>query len=181
MKNCCWTILLLITMAIGAPCQEHPAQWSAAAPGKAIHSGEKFSVKLSAKISSGWHMYSITQPSGGPTTTVITVPKTQPFRLDGQISGPPPLTAYDANFEMNTETYEDRPEFTVPVSISPNTHAGDQKLTLDVRFQVCNDTTCMPATTEHLTVPVSIEAIKTVATLAGKSLEQKGLVVPSAP
>ena len=126
-------------------------------------------------------MYSITQPSGGPTTTVITVPKTQPFRLDGQISGPPPLTAYDANFEMNTETYEDHPEFIVPVSVSPNTPAGDQKLAIDVRFQVCNDTTCMPAATEHLKVPVTIEAIRTTATLAGKSFEQKGQVVPSAP
>lgn len=181
MKNCCWTVLLLITMAIGAPCQEHPAQWNAAAPSKAIHPGDKFSVKLSAKISSGWHMYSISQPSGGPTTTVITVPTTQPFRLDGQISGPPPLTAYDANFEMNTETYEDRAEFTVPVAMASSTSAGDQKLTIDVRFQVCNDTTCMPATTEHLTVPVRIEAIKTPATPPGRSIEQKGAVVPSAP
>src|SRR5215469_15639821 len=111
MKKCCWMVLLLITMAVGALCQEHPAQWSAAGPGKAIHPGEKFSVKLSAKISSGWHMYSITQPAGGPTTTVITVPTTQPFKLDGQISGPLPFTAYDANFEMNTETYEDRAVF----------------------------------------------------------------------
>jgi thiol:disulfide interchange protein len=181
MKNCCWTVLLLITMAIGAPCQEHPAQWTAAAPGKAIHPGEKFSVGLSAKISSGWHMYSITQPPGGPTTTVITVPATQPFRLDGQISGPPPLIAYDANFEMNTETYEDHPEFTVPVSLSSNAHTGDQKLAIDVKFQVCNETTCIPATTEHLTLPVSIEAAKTAATPAGKPLEQKGPVVQSAP
>jgi len=181
MKNCCWTALLLITMAIGAPCQERPAQWSATAPRKAIRPGEKFSVKLSAKISSGWHMYSITQPSGGPTTTVITVPKTQPFRLDGQIGGPTPLTAYDANFEMNTETYEDHPEFTVPVSVFPNAPAGDQKLAIDVRFQVCNDTTCMPAATEHLKVSVSIEAIQTAATLPSKSLEREGPMVPSAP
>ena len=126
-------------------------------------------------------MYSITQPSGGPTATVITVPAAQPFRLDGQIIGPPPLTVYDANFEMNTETYEDHPEFTVPVSVSSNTPAGDQKLAVDVRFQVCNDASCMPATTEHLKVPVSIEAIKTAAIPAGKSLEQKGPVVPYAP
>jgi thiol:disulfide interchange protein len=181
MKNCCWTALLLITMAIGAPCQEHPAQWSAAVPGKAVHTGKKFSVKLSAKISSGWHMYSITQPSGGPTTTVITVPKTQPFKLDGQIGGPLPVTAYDANFEMKTETYEDNPEFTVPISASPTALAGDQTLAIDVRYQVCNDTTCMPATTEHLKVPVSIEAIKTSVTQAGKSLEREEPVVPSDP
>ena len=60
---------------------------------------------------------------------------------------------------MNTETSRRSfREFTVPVAISSNTHPGDQELTIDVRFQVCNDTTCMPAATEHLKVPVTIEA-----------------------
>jgi thiol:disulfide interchange protein DsbD len=181
MTKCCWIVLLLMTMAVGSPCQEQPAQWHAAAPGRAIHAGEKFSVKLSAEISSGWHMYSITQPSGGPTTTVITFPTTQPFRLDGHVSGPPPHTAYDANFEMNTETYEDSAEFIVPVAVASSTRAGDQKLAIDVRFQVCNDTTCMPATRQHLAVPIRIEAIKTAAAVAGNSIAQTGSVVPSDP
>ena len=159
---------------MGATCQEHPAQWYAGAPGKALHPGEKFSVKLSARISSGWHMYSITQPSGGPATTVITIPTTQPFRLDGQINGPVPHTAYDANFEMNAETYEDGAEFVIPVAVASSTSAGEQKLAIDVRFQVCNDTTCIPATTEHLVVPLRIEGIKTVAAMVGKRIAQKG-------
>src|SRR5215469_3081552 len=179
MKKFCWLVLLAITMAIGALCQEQPVQWHAAAPGKAIHPGEKFSVKLLANISSGWHMYSITQPSGGPTTTVITVPRTQPFRLDGQISGPPPRIAYDANFEMNTETYEEGAEFAVPVAVTASTSAGDQKLTVDVRFQVCNDTTCMPATTEHLTVPVRVDAIKATSATGAKLIAQTGPVLPA--
>jgi thiol:disulfide interchange protein DsbD len=173
-------VVLLITMAMGAICQEHPALWSAAVPGKAVHPGEKFFVQLSAKISSGWHMYSITQPPGGPTTTVITVPTKQPFRLDGQITAPQPHTAYDANFEMNTETYEDSVEFTVPVAVESSALAGEQRLGIDVKFQVCNETTCMPATTEHLGVPVRIEAAKTAAVLAGKSTPQTGTGVASA-
>ena len=124
-------------------------------------------------------MYSITQPSGGPTTTVITVPRTQPFRLDGQISGPPPRIAYDANFEMNTETYEEGAEFVVPVAVTASTSAGDQKLTVDVRFQVCNDTTCMPATTEHLTVPVRVDAIKATSATGAKLIAQTGPVLPA--
>jgi thiol:disulfide interchange protein DsbD len=169
-------------MAIGAPCQEHPAQWNATSSGKALHAGEKFSVKLSATISSGWHMYSITQPSGGPTTTVITVPTAQPFRLDGQITGPPSHVAYDANFEMNTETYEDSAVFAVPVAVASGASAGNQKLTVDVRFQVCNDTTCMPATTEHLTVPVRIEATKINAAVGDtKSPAQTVSPVGAAP
>jgi thiol:disulfide interchange protein DsbD len=134
---------------------------------------------LSAEITSGWHVYSITQPSGGPTTTVITIPAAQPFKLVGQIIGPLPHTAYDANFEMNTETYEDHAEFTVPVAVSSNTHPGDQELTIDVRFQVCNDTTCMPATTEHLKVPVKIEAAKTAAPGSSKPIAQSEPVNPS--
>src|SRR5215469_3044736 len=181
MKKFCWTVFLLLAMAAGARCQQHPAQWRAAAPGKAIQPGAKFSVQLSAEITGGWHMYSITQPPGGPAVTVITVPTTQPFKLAGEIAGPAPHTAYDANFEMNTETYEERAEFNVPVALSSNTHPGDQKLNIDVRFQVCNDTMCMPPATEHLTVPVKIEGPKTTVPAAGKSISQTQPLTSSAP
>src|SRR5215472_12495296 len=180
MKKFCWTVFLLLAMAAGARCQQHPAQWRAAAPGKAIQPGAKFSVQLSAEITSGWHMYSITQPPGGPAATVITVPTTQPFKLAGEIAGPPPHTAYDANFEMNTETYEDHAEFIVPVAVSSDTHPGDQRLKIDVRFQVCNDTMCMPPTTEHLTVPVKIEGPKSIPPAAGKSISQTQPLTSSA-
>jgi thiol:disulfide interchange protein DsbD len=181
MKKFCWIVLLLLTTAGGAPCQEHPAQWRASGPGKAIHPGEKFSVRLSASINSGWHMYSITQPSGGPTTTVITIPAAQPFSLDGQVSGPPPHVAYDANFEMNTETYEDSAEFVVPVAVSKSASAGGQKLAVNVRFQVCNDTMCMPPTTEHLSVPVKIESTKTATAVAVNSIPQARTSAASDP
>jgi thiol:disulfide interchange protein DsbD len=181
MKKFSWIVLLLMTIAVGALCQEHPARWRASGPGKAVRPGEKFSVRLSASISSGWHMYSITQPSGGPTTTVITIPAAQQFSLDGKVSGPPPRTAYDANFEMNTETYEDSAEFVIPVTVVSSIRSGDQKLAIDVKFQVCNETMCMPATTEHLTIPVRIETIETAAAMAGKSIAQTGPAVSSVP
>jgi thiol:disulfide interchange protein DsbD len=179
MKNC-WTVLLLLTMAIGAPCQEHPARWSAKVSGKALQPGSKFPVQLSAEITSGWHLYSTTQPSGGPTTTVITVPTAQPFKLAGQIIAPPPHVSYDANFEMNTETYEDHAEFTVPVAVTSSAHPGDQELSIDVRFQVCNDTTCMPATTEHLKVPVIIEASKSAGPKTPNSIPSSAAITPPA-
>jgi thiol:disulfide interchange protein DsbD len=179
MKKFCWIVLLLITMVAGASCQEHPAQWRASGPGKAIHPGEKFSFRLSASINSGWHMYSITQPSGGPTTTVVTIPAAQPFSLNGQVSGPAPHIAYDANFEMNTETYEDSAEFVVPVAVAKSAGSGDQKLAVNIRYQVCNDTMCMPPNTEHLSVPVKIETIKTAAAVAGNSIPQATASVKS--
>lgn len=180
MKKSCWTVLLLLVTAIGAPCQEHPAHWSAKAPGKALQPGAKFRVQLSAEITDGWHVYSITQPPGGPTTTAITVPTAQPFKLAGQIIAPPPHVAYDANFEMNTETYEEHVEFDVPVALTSNAHPGNQELAIDVRFQVCNDTTCMPPTTEHLKVPVKIEAGKSAAPEMPKATPQSPATTPPA-
>jgi thiol:disulfide interchange protein DsbD len=126
-------------------------------------------------------MYSITQPAGGPTTTVITVPTAQPFSLDGHVSGPTPHVAYDANFEMNTETYEDSAEFLVPVAVSKSAGAGDQKLAVNVRFQVCNDTMCMPPATEQLSVPVKIETIKTPIAVIDKSVAQTPPLATSGP
>lgn len=180
MKKSCWTVSLLLATAIGALCQEHPAHWSAKAPGKALQPGAKFPVQLSAEITDGWHVYSITQPSGGPTTTVITVPAAQPFKLAGQIIAPPPHIAYDSNFEMNTETYENHAEFNAPIAITSNAHPGNQELAIDVRFQVCNDTTCMPPTTDHLKVPVKIEAGKSVIAEVPKSIPQSTATTPPA-
>ncbi len=46
------------------------------APGTAaIAPGSTFRVQLTAKIVEGWHLYSITQPAGGPIATQVTVSK----------------------------------------------------------------------------------------------------------
>jgi thiol:disulfide interchange protein DsbD len=154
-KIYCISLMLILSAAVVCA-QESPVEWTAKGPDKAQRAGEKVSVELSAKIDSGWHLYSITQPPGGPTTTVISVPPKQVLEAAGTITGPVPQTAYDPNFEMDTEFYEELASFKVPLVVDSKAKPGPANVVIDVLFQVCNDTTCMPPTTVHVPLKVTI-------------------------
>ncbi|HWR34581.1 MAG TPA: cytochrome c biogenesis protein CcdA [Clostridia bacterium] len=136
-----------------------PVTWSLSAPSKTtLKLGEKLNARLTAKIAEGWHLYSISQPPGGPTITRITVPSTQPFKLAGVVRGPVPHTKFDQNFNLDTEYYETKAAFTVPVQVSANAPQGKTKLKVEVLFQACNDRRCTIPLTVAVEAPVTIGA-----------------------
>src|SRR3954468_7968333 len=79
--------------------QEHPirAELHTSAPN--VAAGGRVTVGLRATIPSGWHLYSVTQPPGGPVPTTIDIATPQ-FKLAGPIDGPIPVSAYDPNFSI---------------------------------------------------------------------------------
>src|SRR5208282_6052579 len=97
----------------------------------------------------------------------------QPFKKSGSIGGPPPKKAYDPNFEMETESYEGTVDFSLPLVVEAKAASGTKNVALDVRFQVCNETTCLPPKTVHLSAPVKI--------VAGAKTAAATSVMPSAP
>ena len=111
-------------------------------------------VLIHGHIASGWHIYSTTQPAGGPVATRITLPQGQPFAESG---APKPLAAptvtYDDAFRMKVEVHDKDIGFTVPVRAVSPTNSGDS-LRINVRYQVCNDSLCYPAQTAHLAAAV---------------------------
>jgi len=142
-----------------AACVAHaqtPVQWKATPPSEAVARGATAPVKLVATIDAGWHIYSLTQGPGGPTPTKITLPKDQPFTIGGEIKATAPDVKLDQNFGINVETYVDDAEFTVPVKVDPAAKVGD-KVLVAVRYQVCNESTCLPPHTEKISVPLTIK------------------------
>ena len=174
MKKSCFIVVALLLAVVGASAQDR-VEWSAKGPEKTLKPGEKFAVTLTAMISEGWHVYSFTQPPGGPNTSEATLPSKQPFKKSGSIGGPPPHKAYDPNFEMETESYEGTVDFSLPIEVQANAPAGTKNIAIDVRFQVCNETTCLPPKTVHLSAPVKIVAGVKAAVPTGTS------VAPPAP
>src|SRR4051812_32663822 len=90
--------------------REHPiaSRIEIGPAGLATRPGSKFEVKLVATIPSEpvvWHLYSITQPPGGPIATTISVGPSSTFRQAGTIIGSTPDIADDPNFGMMTETH----------------------------------------------------------------------------
>ncbi len=161
------TFLRLAALAAGgvlalaprtASAQLNPVTFSLrTAPGTtAVAPGSTFRAELTAKLDEGWHLYSITQPPGGPITTRITVPKDQPVTLGGKIEAPKPKTVFDPNFGMDTEFYDGETTFVVPLQVAADAKPGVVKIAVATYFQACNDKLCLPPRTVKAEVEITI-------------------------
>ena len=161
MKIAGLVLIALLGTVLTADCQENPVSWSTVSMKKSVRPGQEFTVMVSAGINPGWHIYSISQASGGPTPTSITVPGKQPFALTGFVIGPVPHSAYDQNFQLETETYQQAASFKIPLIAAKTLKTGLNSVAIDVRFQACNDRICLPARTVRLNARLKVDAERT--------------------
>lgn len=150
---------LLLLLAAVAICQkpEEVAKWSG------HYQANKGALKaiLTATIAPGWHVYSINQPPGGPNATTVIVPVGQGFARKGEITGTKPESAFDPNFQMQTEFYQHDVHLEIPLDSTGNSTA--QAVQVDVRFQACNDRLCLPPKTMRLNLPLTGGEVAAVA------------------
>lgn len=137
---------------------QSPVSMSMSVTPTSVPAGGKGTARITASISGDWHMYSLTQGAGGPIPTRISIADGI-FKM-GTPSGPRPVVKMDPNFQINTETYSGSPTFSVPFTVSADAPEGQQNLDVSVRYQVCNDTTCLPPKTVKLAAAVTILAGK---------------------
>jgi thiol:disulfide interchange protein DsbD len=140
---------------------QNPVSVSMSVTPTSIPSGGSGTARLAATIEGGWYMYSITQPPGGPIQTRISLGE-GPFKM-GSVSGPKPKVKMDPSFGMNTESYAGSAVFNIPFTVAAGTPEGLQTLNASIRYQVCNDTVCLPPKTVKLASAVAILAGKTAA------------------
>lgn len=149
------SIFLVILFTVSVFSQD-PVQWKLTQKtgDAAIPSGTSLDVTLSAAIEPGWHLYAIDQPDGGPIKTSIKIPPDGDLEISGEISATEPISKPDPNFVVDdkpliTKYYKDAATFDVTVKALNDT--AFEKLALDVRYQVCNDTFCLPPKTVRIT------------------------------
>lgn len=156
----------------------NPIKWTVRASSL---DGPKISIELTAEIERGWHLYSTERVEGGPSPTRITLVPGQGFELSGEIDSPAPHSAYDPNFQVATESYEGSVTFKIPArSLTPSPKSN--RIRLQVRYQSCTATICLPPQLLELETVVDGPEAKLVATdkpdaLAGSTLTV-GNVVP---
>ena len=131
---------------------QSPVSWSleSAAKGKIVKEGESFKADLKAQIEGNWHLYAVEQPEGGPFPTKIILPEESLFKIEGKINSSKPITKPDANFlvdekPLETKFFEKEAAFNLPLTATGETNVSD--LTVNVRFQVCDDRLCLPPKT----------------------------------
>jgi DsbC/DsbD-like thiol-disulfide interchange protein len=153
------TTALTLAFAAAAAAQQNPIEWSVKqTPKQVLKAGETFEVRIAVEIPEGWHIYSITQPEGGPIPTRISLPDGQPFEMSGVVEGPTPKVMRDESFGTDVETYEG-PEavFTVPVKAGSKAGPGKSTLVITAYFQSCNDKMCLPPKTVKLETGVELK------------------------
>jgi hypothetical protein len=108
-------------------------------------------VIIKSKIGKGWHIYSqFIDPYVGPIPTSFTFNQSENFKLLEGVQEPEPIVHYDEAFGAELMYFENEVEFKQKIILTSQT-----TLTVEVNYMMCNDTMCLPPTSEKLTVELT--------------------------
>ena len=148
--------LLLCAVAVFGQAR-NPVQWTADPVAVTAPPGGSVAVKLHAKLDDGWHIYALTNPSGGPMPTTVKVAPANDAIAGLKLYQPKPEVVFDANFNMNTEAFEHQVDIIVLLAVATDAKAGETEVPLLVRYQACTDKECLP---KKITLPVKLTVDK---------------------
>jgi thiol:disulfide interchange protein DsbD len=154
MRRLLCAALAAVTLAAAPP---NPVTWKLVdGPAKPVKPGARFTVKLTAGIQQGWHIYSMKPVDDGPLPTRIWLAEGQQFQLAGPIKADEPQTLQDPTLHMEVELYEGSAGFSLPLKVAPGAASGVQNLVVNVQAQSCNNSICLPPVTVKVEIPVTI-------------------------
>src|SRR4051794_13801878 len=97
-------------------------------------------LTVTAKIERDWHIYSLTQPAGGPGKSELKVTKSPDFSLLGVFQADrPPYVKPPAVFRVNSEEHDGTVNWSVPIEVSEAVDAESLKVEITYSGQVCKD------------------------------------------
>lgn len=149
----------LSALVAHANAAENPVHWSMAPVQKSYSAGTTFTAKLLARIDAGWHLYGLQQEEGGPVPTEISLID-QSYLSLGTIRASKPIQLLDLNFNKHVNLYIEKAEFSLPLTVAAEANPGPQHATLQVRYQCCNESMCLPPRNVTVGLAVSIKGRK---------------------
>jgi hypothetical protein len=138
-------LALSLWLSASAAFSPDPVQWSAAPAGPQSAGGVVLAVQ--ATIQDSWYIYSMEQPENGPFPLRFRAPAESGASV-GRVTAPTPRVSYDQGFRMRVGKYYGKPAFTVPVMLK----GAASSVSLEVRYQACNDNICLPPRTKTVRV-----------------------------
>ncbi|UGU15476.1 thioredoxin family protein [Sinomicrobium kalidii] len=140
---------LLCAFAAGRAQVFEPATWTTSVERV---SGTEYNLISTARIDSGWHLYSQNVPADGPVPTTFTYDDANgAFRFVGNTVEGEGITVDDPVFQMKIKYFEAKAVFTQRVEVSgtgTTVHAF-------VEYMVCDDSKCLPPVEEELVFDLS--------------------------
>ncbi len=135
----------------------NPVAWTLTLEPTTAPPGATVRAKLDAKIESGYHIYSLSNPPGSGVPMKVTVNPANPAVSGIRMFQPKPHTKFDQNFQQNVEAFEGDLTLYGAVEVAKDAPAGATELSLLLRFQACTDTECIPKKAT-VTAPLTVDA-----------------------
>jgi hypothetical protein len=114
---------------------------------KAVNGGPAGVLEVEAKIAADWHLYSLTQPPGGPLRTKLELLATPPLELTGawKAAQPPKIRRVPEYPGVDLEEHSDKILWTAPVKLPAGVDPDKYGLRLKLSGLTCRDNdSCLP-------------------------------------
>jgi thiol:disulfide interchange protein len=155
---------------------EPPVRWVARPLAKPVAAGGEVEVKIEATIDGDWHLYSTTQPPGGPVPTRFTLLSGPPFQIGSRVRQSAPTTKFDPNFGIPTEFFTVGADFWVTLKAAADAKPGEYEARIQVVYMACNDTLCLPPA--KVPIPLKIRVSPGTAGQPGKGADPPSTSTP---
>ncbi len=106
-------------------------------------------LQVSATIADRWHVYSVTQPDGGPTRTVISVAPNPGLSIEGPFKPdrPPEVDYDDSVFKVTVEEHQQAVVWSAPIRLADGVDPASLTISISVTGLVCKgQEMCLPFT-----------------------------------
>lgn len=109
--------------------------------------GKPARLYVTAAVERGWHVYSLTQPKGGPLPTKIKLAASEQFKVAGDFKSWPKAEVHNEPEvwpDVEIETHEGKVTWYAPIEFAPGVDPA--KLTIEgkLNVQACNARGCLP-------------------------------------
>ncbi|WP_055095280.1 protein-disulfide reductase DsbD family protein [Flavobacterium aquidurense] len=148
MKNIIITFMLLLSCSIFGQ-MYNPVKWTTAVE---KISDKEYILKAQAIIQSGWHLYGQYIEEGGPSPTAFTF-KNNPkkFELIGKTTEDKGHETVDKIFDMKIKYFEGKAVFAQKIKFTSDEIVN---IAAEVEFMVCDDSNCLPPSSEELSFKI---------------------------
>jgi thiol:disulfide interchange protein DsbD len=108
--------------------------------------GKPAELFITAKLDPGWHIYSITQPAGGPMKSEIKLAKSNAWKQAGSFRPQPePEVGIEEAFPgVSIETHTGKVVWRAPIEFAPGVDPRSVKIEGRLNVQLCDAGTCSP-------------------------------------
>ena len=108
--------------------------------------GRTGQLAVIARIADGWHIYSITQPAGGPVKSKIKLDKNPALKVSGDFTPSPAPESHidDLAFKgLTLEEHSGTVTWTAPIELAADADPTKLKITGKLSAQTCRDGQCL--------------------------------------